>query len=115
ACYRRAAPLDDAYGLMSHDESRGHGILALEDVQVRPADGGRGDPEERVVGADLRHLPFLQLDAPRLDEYGGLHCLRHGKTLLPAIYRLDTLLCGRSLESAEDELLHLDDGVERDR
>src|SRR5690606_33153351 len=54
-------------------QARRDRILALEDVDVGAADGGRGDANERVVGTDIGDGFIGQLDAAGLDEYSGFH------------------------------------------
>ena len=70
--------LDHAHGLVPNRQALGDGILALEDVDIRPADGRRRDPQERIVRPDVGYGLVVQDNAARLDEHGGFHHGGHG-------------------------------------
>ncbi len=53
ALHVAAELLDDAHRFVSDGQACRHRVLTLEDMHVGAADGGRGDAQQRVVGADL--------------------------------------------------------------
>jgi len=48
-------------------------ILAFEDVNIRAANRGGGDANQRVQRADVGHGFLLDYDAAGLDEDRGFH------------------------------------------
>lgn len=73
--------LDHPHRLMAHDQPLLHRVLALEDMHVGATDGGGGDPDQGVVGADVGDRAVVDLDAAGLDEDGGFHHGGHGGLL----------------------------------
>ena len=53
---------------MPHREALGYGILALEDVDIGPADGRGCDPDQRIVRPDIGYGFVVQDNSPRFDE-----------------------------------------------
>src|SRR5690606_5872365 len=75
ALYVAPELLDDADRFMTDRQAAGHRVLTLEDVYIGAADGGGGDPQQRIIRPDLGNRLVLQFDASGLDEY---RCLHHG-------------------------------------
>jgi len=73
AGHRRAELFDHTDRLVTDRQTPLDGVLALQDVNVRPADGRRRDADERVERSHVRDRFFGQGDPPRLHEYGGFH------------------------------------------
>lgn len=84
---------DDADRLMADDQPRPDRILTFDDMQVRPADGGRRDPDQRLARPGMRPRNVFHADVARAMEHRGAHgpggegfgflergdeCCRHG-------------------------------------
>jgi hypothetical protein len=83
AVHLRSELLDDADGFVADGQTLLDRILALEDVDVGAADRRRGDPDQRVGGADVGNRLVVDDDAVGLDEDRGFHFgHRHGSMAL---------------------------------
>src|SRR5690606_15027235 len=69
----RTELFDDPDRFMADREPLHDRILALENVDVGPADGGGCDPHQGVGWPHVGHRLVFQNDAARFDENGGLH------------------------------------------
>src|SRR5690554_2771124 len=69
---------DDPDRFMPDREPLHDRIFALEDVDVGPADGGRGNPHQGIGWPHVGHRLVLQNDAAGLDENGRLHLRSRG-------------------------------------
>ena len=75
----RAEAVDDADDLMARDHR--HPVrreVALDDVEVRPADGARADPDAELARPGFGVGPFDALERPGVDrrlaaQHHGLH------------------------------------------
>ncbi len=68
ALHRAAELDDDADRLMANRQAFFHRILALEDVDVGTANGGGGDLDQRVIGADIGNRLVGDLDTTGFNE-----------------------------------------------
>ena len=73
ALHGGAKLFDDAHWLVPDGQASRHRILALENVDVRSADGGGRDTDQRIERAHVRNGLLVQHDASGLDEDGGFH------------------------------------------
>ena len=74
---------DDANGFVTNREALGDGVFTLEDVDVGAADGGGGDADQCIVGADIGQRLVGEFDAAGFDEHRRFHHGRH--SVLPMI------------------------------
>jgi hypothetical protein len=71
-----ANALDDPDGLVAGHVTRFERCLAVQEVQVRSADGRQADPDDRVGGVGDGRLPHVaELDASVAGEHDGPHRL----------------------------------------
>ena len=68
-----AERVDDADRLVAEHQARSHGVLALDDVHVGPADRRRRDADDGLAGPGYRLRPLDHAEPPWLEER---HC-RH--------------------------------------
>jgi hypothetical protein len=73
AAHGGAELLDHPDRLVTHDSAALDRVLALKDMDVGTADGGRGDADQGVAWPDLRYRLLVEHDPARLDEHGRLH------------------------------------------
>ncbi len=73
AGHRAPQLFDHPDGFVPDDAPGLHGILALEDMNIGPADRGGRHPQQGIRRPDLRDGPILNLDPTRLDENRRLH------------------------------------------
>ncbi len=74
---RRAELFDDADRFMTDGQAAGHRIFAFENMDIGAADGGGGDPDQRVERAYIGNRFLTEYDLAGLDEYGGFHVVFH--------------------------------------
>jgi hypothetical protein len=84
--------LNDADGVMTDSKAAPDRIFALQNVNIRPANGRGGYADKGVERANIRYRLALKDDTPRLNEYGSFHCRWHVATL--------SLACGHSEEKS---------------
>src|SRR4051794_21126288 len=68
---------DDANRLVPENQAGPHRVLTPDDVDVRPADGGKCDPDHSLAGTGHRTWDLLDGDAilgVKYDGFHGFHC-----------------------------------------
>jgi hypothetical protein len=75
--HAEADGFDDADRFVSDDQPFAHGVLPLQDVDVRPADRRDGRTEERFAGSRLGPRNLADRNLPFAPEHSSLHG-RHG-------------------------------------
>ena len=83
-----AERVDDADRLVAEHQARSHGVLALDDVHVGPADRRRGDADDGLAGPGYRLRPLDHAEPPWLEER---HCS----------HRVHRILLGRTLGAGQ--------------
>lgn len=71
--HARAELRDDADRLMPDHEPRPDRILPFDNIQVRPADRGRRDPDQRLARPGVRPRDVFHADVARAVEHRGAH------------------------------------------
>ena len=79
----RTQLLDDADGLVAEDQSRLDRVLALDDVDVGPADRRQGDPDDRLAGTRPRPLDLLYFELVGRVEHVRPHGVNRDHRLTP--------------------------------
>ena len=77
ATHRTAELLDHAHRLMPHGQPLLNGIFPFENMHVRTANRGGGDPDQSIVGTHIGNGFFNDFNAPFFNKGGGFHRLAH--------------------------------------